>query len=263
MVAKRDDKAAGGFRFEGWTWEDGGDMGSPPGFKDARGELFWLINNVALARPEEERPALVAAGNRLTDLDEATVADMLKMVRTAMSAAHDCASDDCLSRQTVANILAVIATAMVVGLRVDLSDLSDQTLDDMFHVIETAMVAVQPKHSKVDHQKRRSDRKTADAMHRKVEVFLVADDKGIDPGQRHAPKLVESAMVARAKDPNRDYDIEVPSRRTIARALAELAEHRKSIRRRKSKPPQSRRRSSGVAGVDKPSGSMVCHNADV
>jgi hypothetical protein len=173
MVAKRDDTAAGGFRFEPWTPVDDIYVRNSAGFKDSRDELTWLINNAACARPEEEREALLAAGNRLCDLDDQTVADLLK-------------------------------------------------------VISTAMVAAQPKHSKADHQKRRYDHKTFYATLRKNEIYDAADNAKIEPGQPHAPKKVERAMVDRAKDPNRDYDIDVPSRRTIARALMELSRYRKS-----------------------------------
>jgi hypothetical protein len=85
MIAKRDDKAAGGFRFEPWTPVDD-DMIEK--FTNARDELAALINNIACSRPEEERPALEAAGDRLRDLDDRTVADMLHLIRTAMVAAQ-------------------------------------------------------------------------------------------------------------------------------------------------------------------------------
>lgn len=91
------------------------------------------------------------------------------------------------------------------------------------------MIAAQPKHSKVDHQKYRRDQKTHLAMLRTtLEIDYAADDAGIDPGKRHAPQRIQSAMIKRAKDPDRDYDIKVPSLRTISRTLAELAKHRKS-----------------------------------
>ena len=178
MVAKRDDAVAGGFRFEPWTPVDQADMFTDANFKNARDELRRLINNVAYARPEDERPALSAI------------------------------ADGC-------------------------RDLSDQTAADMLKAIKTAMIAAQPKHSKVDHQKYRRDQKTHIAILRTtLEIDYAADDAGIDPGQRHAPKLVQSAMINRAKDPERDYDIKVPSPRTISQTLAELAKHGKS------KPPQ-------------------------
>jgi hypothetical protein len=178
MVAKRDDAAAGGFRFEPWTPVDKADMFTDANFKNARDELRRLINNLVHSRPEDERPALLAAGDRLL--------------------LHD-----------------------------------DQTVADLLATIKMAMIAAQPKHSKVDHQKYRRDQKTHLAMLRTtLEIDYAADDAGIDPGKRHAPQRVQSAMIKRAKDPNRDYDVEAPSLRTISRTLAELAKHRKS------KPPQ-------------------------
>jgi hypothetical protein len=174
MVAKRDDTKAGGFRFYPWTPVDDADMWTRTSFKDARDELRWLINNVAYARPEDERPALEAVGDRLLLHDDQTIADVLKAVKTAM-------------------------------------------------------IASQPKHSKADHQKYRSDQKAHYAMLRTtLEIYYATDDNGIDPGERHAAKLVQRKMADRAKDPNRDYDIKVPSLRTISRTLAELAKHRKS-----------------------------------
>ena len=117
-------------------------------FTDARDELYWLINNVAYSRPEDERPALSPSLIGCCDL-------------------HD-----------------------------------DQTVADMLKTIKTAMIAAQPKHSKVDHQKYRRDQKTHIAMLRTtLEIDYAADDAGIDPGKRHAPKLVQSAMIKRAKDP--------------------------------------------------------------
>ena len=143
-------------------------------FKNARDELRRLINNLVYSRPEDERPALLATGDR--------------------PLLHD-----------------------------------DQTVADLLATIKTAMIAAQPKHSKVDHQKYRRDQKTHLAMLRTtLEIDYAADDAGIDPGKRHAPQRIQSAMIKRAKDPDRDYDIKVPSLRTISRTLAELAKHRKS-----------------------------------
>jgi hypothetical protein len=85
MGAKRDDRAAGGFRFEPWTSVDD-DMIDK--FTNARDELAALINNIACSRPEDERPALEAIGDRLSDLDDRTVADLLHVLKTAMVAAQ-------------------------------------------------------------------------------------------------------------------------------------------------------------------------------
>jgi hypothetical protein len=87
MVAKSDDTKAGGFRFEPWTPVDD-DMIKKPSFTDARDEFAALINNIACARPGEERPALLDVCDRLRDLDDRTVADLLKVIKTAMVAAQ-------------------------------------------------------------------------------------------------------------------------------------------------------------------------------
>ena len=50
MVAKRDDAAAGGFRFEPWTPVDKADMFTDANFKNARDELRRLINNLVRGR---------------------------------------------------------------------------------------------------------------------------------------------------------------------------------------------------------------------
>lgn len=50
MVAKRDDAAAGGFRFEPWTPVDEADMFTDANFKNARDELRRLINNLVRGR---------------------------------------------------------------------------------------------------------------------------------------------------------------------------------------------------------------------
>ena len=147
-----------------------------------------LINNLVYSRPEDERPALLAAGDRLL--------------------LHD-----------------------------------DQTVADLLTTIKTAMIAAQPKHSKVDHQKYRRDQKTHLAMLRTtLEIDYAVHDAGIDPGKRHAPQLVQSAMIKRAEDPNRDYDIKVPS-------LAPSVERWRSLpstgnrSRRKNRPRRFRPRS--------------------
>jgi hypothetical protein len=88
MVAKPDDKAAGGFRFQTWSPVDDGWMWTDTNFKGARDELDRLIHNVAHARPEDERPALEAIGDRLSALSDQAVADLLHVIRTAMVAAQ-------------------------------------------------------------------------------------------------------------------------------------------------------------------------------
>jgi hypothetical protein len=94
MVAKRDDAAAGGFRFEPWVPVDEADMFTDADFKNARDELRRLINNLVYSRPEDERPALLAAGDRLLLHDDQTVADLLATIKTAMVAARPSHSKD-------------------------------------------------------------------------------------------------------------------------------------------------------------------------
>jgi hypothetical protein len=89
MVAKRDDTGlAGGFRFDPWMPVDEGDMYAGTSFRNARDELATLINNIAYARPEDEREALLAVGTSVRDLDDTTTGHMLTLIRTAMVAAQ-------------------------------------------------------------------------------------------------------------------------------------------------------------------------------
>jgi hypothetical protein len=87
MVAKRDDGLAGGFRFDPWTPVDDM-MDERTSFTGARDELATLINNIAYARPEGERSALLAALDHLKRHDDRVIVDLLSIVKTAMVAAQ-------------------------------------------------------------------------------------------------------------------------------------------------------------------------------